>query len=586
MSDPLIGTRELNFLLHEWLDISALMNRPRFSGHDRGTIDAFLNLAEKLAHEAFLPHYKLSDEKEPWQDARGQVHILPEIAEAVRRHADLGMLAAGFPPEMGGSGMPYLACASAFALFMAGNISAASFTMITAANARLISAFGTPAQIDEFAQPQIEGRWWATMCLSESQAGSSLGDITTRAIPGGEDALGHWYRITGNKMWISAGDHDGADNIVHLVLAKVQQDDGSLPDGTQGISLFIAPKILPDGERNDIRIAGLNHKMGYRGIPNTVLNFGEAGGAKGWLVGSPGQGLAQMFMMMNEARIGVGIGAAALAYRGYRRSVRYAKERLQGRLPARRGGEPVPIIQHADVKRMLLAQKALAEGALALCLYCAKLVDQDDDFDCVELLSLLTPVAKTWPAENGLAANDLAIQVHGGYGYTRDFEVEQIYRDNRLNPIHEGTTGIQALDLLGRKLLKGEAKGLVVLLERVQACAERATREARLKLCAERLLAMWTEIRETIEKLRSLEFARAVENATPFAAAFGHAVVAWLWLDQALCAAAKEDRLLADSKERACRYFYEFEVPRVYAWLAPVAACSDIASTADETVFD
>jgi len=370
------------------------------------------------------------------------------------------------------------------------------------------------------------------------------------------------------------------------VLAKVQHDDGSLPEGTKGISLFIVPKILPDGERNDISIAGLNHKMGYRGIPNTILNFGEVQGAKGWLVGSPGEGLAQMFMMMNEARIGVGIGAAALAYRGYRHSVRYAKERTQGRLASARGGRPVPIIQHADVKRMLLAQKALAEGALALCLYCAKLVDQDDDSDCVELLSLLTPVAKTWPAENGLVANDLAIQVHGGYGYTRDFEVEQIYRDNRLNPIHEGTTGIQALDLVGRKLLKGEAKGLAILLERVHACAERAGRESRLASCSGSLLAVWGEISNVVEKLRSLEFARAVENATPFAAAFGHAVVAWLWLEQALCAAATEDRLMADGKERACRYFFDFEVPLVHAWLVPVAACSEIASTANEAIFD
>jgi len=287
---------------------------------------------------------------------------------------------------------------------------------------------------------------------------------------------------------------------------------------------------------------------------------------------------------MNEARIGVGIGAAALAYRGYRHAVRYARERTQGRLHAR-GGDPVPIIQHADVKRMLLAQKSLAEGALAVCLYCAKLVDQDDDPDCVDLLSLLTPVAKTWPAENGLAANDLAIQVHGGYGYTRDFDVEQIYRDNRLNPIHEGTTGIQALDLLGRKLLKGHARGLVVLLERVRACAERAVRDVRLETFAERLLAIWTEIEDVVGRLRSLEPARAVENATPFAAAFGHAVVAWLWLDQALCAAAKEDRLFAEGKERACRYFYDFEAPRISAWLAPVAACSDVAATAPDAIF-
>src|SRR5277367_6074097 len=285
----------------------------------------------------------------------------------------------------------------------------------------------------------------------------------TRAVQDGDDVLGPRYRLTGNKMWISSGDHDITDNIIHLVLAKIPGDDGKLPPGTGGITLFIVPKLLPDGTRNDVRVAGLNHKMGYRGIPNCLLNFGEAGGAVGWRLGAAGQGLAIMFHMMNEARIFVGLGAAALAARGYRQSLDYARERLQGRpASAKDPAQPQrPIIEHADVKRMLLAQKAFSEGALSLILYCAMLMDrskiQKDEAERASLesyIGLLTPVAKSWPAEFGLAANDFAIQIHGGYGYTRDFDVEQVYRDNRLNPIHEGTHGIQAIDLLGRKILR------------------------------------------------------------------------------------------------------------------------------------
>ena len=585
MTDLIVSRREIDFLMHDWLDISGLLVRAGVTDHDRETIDGFIKLSERLAVDAFLPFYKEADQCEPWQDTDGLVHILPSLAHAVHQHAELGILAAGFAPELGGVAMPFLASSATLAMFMSANISAASFTMISAANARLICTFGSPAQIDMFARPQIEGRWWGTMCLSEPQAGSSLGDIRTRAEHEGEDEFGQRYRITGHKMWISAADHDGAENIVHLVLAKVPQPDRSLPEGTQGISLFIVPKILPDGLRNDTVVAGLNHKMGYRGIPNTIFNLGEQTGAVGWMVGAPGQGLKQMFMMMNEARIGVGIGAAALAWRGYRHAVAYARERKQGRPAGQRGGDSVPIIQHADVKRMLLAQKALAEGALALCFYCAKLVDERDDADSAALLNLLTPVTKTWPAENGLVANDLAIQTHGGYGYTRDFDVEQIYRDNRLNPIHEGTTGIQAIDLLDRKLLRDNGRSLAVLLARVKTTAARASLDAGLCCHAATLLATWDELEELITTFGTNK-ARSLAYATPFIQSFGHAIVAWLWLDIALCVSAGTNLAFAEAKLRACRYFFEVEVPRIGAWLSPVITGSDVVVGAPDTTFD
>ncbi|WP_414902204.1 acyl-CoA dehydrogenase [Sphingomonas flavalba] len=581
MTEELLDRRDLDFMLHDWLNAGALI--------DRGTADALIDLSGKLAVEHFLPHFKRNDSDEPRLEG-GAVRLQPAIGAALARYAELGLFAAGFPEAQGGMGLPYLLCAASFSCFAAANVATAAYPMLTVANARLIATFGSAAQFEAFARPQIEGRWFGTMCLSEPQAGSSLADVRTRALPDGADALGARYRLTGNKMWISGGDQDVSENIVHLVLAKVPDEDGALPEGTAGISLFIVPKILPDGRRNDVTVAGLNHKMGYRGTANCLLNFGETGGATGWIVGAPGDGLRQMFLMMNEARIGVGIGAAAIGYRGYRLAARYARERLQGRPPGQRGGAPVAIIEHADVKRMLLQQKCYVEGAMALCLYCARLVDTAPERpDDAALLGLLTPIAKTWPSEYGLAANDIAIQIHGGYGYTRDFDVEQLWRDNRLNPIHEGTTGIQAIDLLGRKILR-DGTALPILDQRIAATAASAAKTAGLEAHAAALTTAWQAIGETIAALRAGEDARAFDNATPFLHAFGHGVVGWLWLSQAVAAAAlapagEAERDFVAAKRHACRFFFECEMPKVGPLLAFVASASDVAAAAPSRMF-
>jgi alkylation response protein AidB-like acyl-CoA dehydrogenase len=583
----LIPRRDIDFLLAEWLNIESLFDLSEFSEHSTETVAAVLDLAERLAEETFLPHNKESDRVEPRLDADG-VHILAAIHDALRQYGELGLFSMGFSPELGGMGLPYLACAAAFAQFAAAIFATAAYPMLTVANARLIASFGSKRQIDFFALPQIEGRWFGTMCLSEPQAGSGLGDVATRAAADGEDEFGARYRLTGNKMWISGGDQDASENIVHLVLAKAPGPDGKLPEGTKGISLFIVPKILPDGARNDVIVAGLNHKMGYRGTANCLLNLGEKGGAIGWRVGKEGDGLRQMFLMMNEARIGVGIGAAALGYRGYRHSVDYARQRTQGRLVGVSGGKPVAIIEHPDVRHMLLAQKVYAEGALALCLYAAKLVDEGDA--SAALLGLLTPIAKTWPSEYGLAANDLAIQVHGGYGYTRDFDVEQLYRDNRLNPIHEGTTGIQGIDLMGRKILRDNGEGLAILSAKITATANTAATYLPLQPYAAALQAALAQVHETIESLRGAEGARAYDNATFFLRAFGHVALGWLWLDQAalisgLASITDADRNFYNGKLAACRYFFETELPRASAWLGFVGSRTDVAFAASPDIF-
>jgi len=502
-SDVLLNRRDLDFLLFEWLKIADLFDRPVFSEHSRETVAAVLDMCAEIASREFLPHYRRSDVEEPRLTEKG-VWVVPEIATALRAYAEAGLSAAVFDTTVGGLQLPEVVCSAAMSYFMAANVATTGYAMLTVANARLLTAFGLPSQIEAFAKPQIEGRFLGTMCLSEPQAGSSLADITTRAIFEQDDDLGRRFRLFGNKMWISGGDHELSENIVHLVLAKIPGDDGQLVPGTKGVSVFIVPKYLPTAagvcsERNDIVVGGLNHKMGYRGIVNCLLNLGEGEphrpfgrpGAVGYLVGEPGQGLTIMFHMMNEARIGVGLGAAMLGYRGYRRALEYARQRTQGRPLGRgrtRAQDPqVPIIEHADVKRMLLAQKAYVEGALALVLYCSKLTDhrrcdetEQQRADANSVLELLTPIAKTWPSEWGLAANDLAIQIYGGYGYARDYDVEQLFRDNRLNAIPEGTTGIQALDLLGRKVLRDRGAALSLLRRRVSATAASAVSERRL----------------------------------------------------------------------------------------------------------
>lgn len=576
MPYSLPSRRDVDFLLFDWLRAGERV--------DADVASALLDLSERLAAEQFLPHYKQADNDEPSLATDGSVRICPPVGEALHHYAGLGLFSAGFAEELGGLGLPFLVCAASFSYFAAANVATSAYPMLTVANARLIATFGTAAQIQRFARPQIAGRWFGTMCLSEPQAGSGLADIRTRAVEVGEDESGRRFRLTGNKMWISGGDQDVSENIVHLVLAKIPNPDGSLPDGTEGISLFIVPKFLGDGTRNDVIVAGLNHKMGYRGTANCLLNFGEGTGATGWLIGEPGDGLRQMFLMMNEARINVGLGAAALGYRSYRLSSRYARERLQGRLPGQRGGASVPIIEHADVRRMLLAQKSYAEGALALCLYCADLVDREKSEDCAALLGLLTPVAKTWPSEYGLVANDLAIQIHGGYGYTRDFDVEQLWRDNRLNPIHEGTTGIQAADLLGRKILR-EGRGYDLFAGVVASTVERARQHPALANCADSLADAWDSVARTVDILRGIDARRAGDNATSFLSAFGHVVISWIWLEQGLAALAldgdrEDEKTFRDSKLLACRYFFEWELPRHKAWLALVGSANDLVARA------
>ncbi len=575
MTSLVLSARDLEFLLYEWLDAEALVSQARYAEHSRETFDAVLELAETVATRHFATHNKRNDAEEPTFDGE-RVHLHPEIKEALEVYSRTGFIGATFDETLGGLQLPQVVATAMAAWFQAANCGTAGYPFLTQANAHLLVAHGSADQVDRYVRPMLEGRFFGTMCLSEPQAGSSLADVTTVATLAQDGT----YRLRGNKMWISGGDHDLSENIVHLVLARTE----GAPAGVKGISLFVVPKHLVKddgslGERNDVVLAGLNHKMGWRGTTNTMLNFGEGthrpggeSGAVGHLVGQENRGLALMFHMMNEARIGVGLGAAALGYTGYLKALDYARTRTQGRPVGAKdpASSPVPIIEHADVRRMLLAMKAYVEGGLGLVLYAAKLVDEEQTSTdpgeaarAKQLLEVLTPIAKSWPSQWCLAANDLAIQVHGGYGYTREYDVEQHYRDNRLNPIHEGTHGIQGLDLLGRKVLLDDGAGLQELLARIQATVDEARGRGgdlaedgeAVGAAAQRLVAVTQQVWSAGDVTLSLA------NSSTYLEATGHVVVAWLWLQQALATGDQASDFHA-GKRQASRWFIRCELPR------------------------
>ena len=595
----------VDFLLYDWLKVEQLNQRERFADHSRETFNAVLDTCERIAREKYAPHNRTVDIEEPQFD--GERVILPQAThDAHAAYAASGMLSAAQDYDIGGMQLPYTVESAANAFFACASVSIGA-NMLTVGNANLLMAHGNDVQKQVFAHKEFAGEWAGTMCLSEPQAGSSLSDIATKATPDGEgfdaDPLGQRYRLKGNKMWISTGDHELTNNIVHLVLAKIADDKGQTIAGVKGISLFVVPKklVTPQGEltgeRNDVALAGLNHKCGWRGTVNTLLNFGEgkypvrgASGAIGYLVGQPGEGLRCMFHMMNEARIGVGMAATMLGLAGYYASLDYAKNRPQGRPMTAAGKDATSpqtrIIEHADVKRMLLAQKAYGEGALALELYCARLVDEqrtgskESVNEARLLLEVLTPIAKSWPSEWCLEANSLAIQVHGGYGYTRDYPVEQYWRDNRLNMIHEGTHGIQGMDLLGRKVLMENGMGLQLLAQRINATIEQALPLGHdFAMHANALAqALQSVGRATKMAWSTGEPREALANAVPYMQAFGHTVLAWMWLELALASQADGDAHVG--RRAAARYFFHYELPKIDAWLNVVQArdmtCADL----------
>lgn len=595
MAAPILNTRDLEFMLYELFDAEGMTQRPRYADHSRETFNAAMDTSRAVAEKYMLPIRQKVDTNEPTFDGKN-VHMLPEIKTAVQAVIDSGLSCMTADYELGGMQMPLIAANATGAYLSAAGSTMMGYTGLTNANCNLIQTHGTQEQIDKWVAPMREGRFAGTMAMTEPGAGSGLADLTTSAVPQ-EDGT---YRVSGNKIFISGGDHELNENIVHLVLARVK----GAPKGIKGISLFIVPKFLVNddgslGERNDVWLAGLFHKMGGRGQTSCAMSFGEKDGAVAYLVGEENQGLRYMFHMMNEARVMVGTAAAVTALTGYQYSLDYAKERPQGRLASCKDphSAPVNIIKHPDVRRMLLAQKAYAEGAYALCLLGAQLADDERTAPTEEerkhahlLLDFLTPIIKSWPSEYGPRANSLAIQVMGGHGYINEHPVEMFYRDNRLNPIHEGTYGVQSLDLLARKVPMGGMAGYQACLAEMEKTIAEASQDAAVAGFAKELTEAIQTLKSTTEVLlgamaeKNIDLALA--NSVKYLELFGNVVVAWIWLKQGVVASKalagsphEEDQTFYKGKLQALKYFYRFELPEINVW-------SKILCDLDDTTYE
>lgn len=558
--NPLVSDPFVDFLLNDVLDVDGLCRLSKFEGHGPETIGPWLAACRRVAREVLFPSYKAID-AEPPRLVDGRVVLHPKMHDAWRELVALDVINAVHQ-------LPLTVTTLSNAYLMAGNLSAYAAAGLTAGAAHLIEAFGSEALKGTYLEKMRSGTWTGTMALTEPQAGSSLADVTTRARP---TEAGH-FLISGAKIFISGGDQDLTENIVHLVLARI---DGS-PPGTKGISLFAVPRRRPTASGlvdNDVQVSGVIHKIGWRGLPSLALSFGDEGDCQGWLVGAPNQGLRCMFQMMNEARIMVGVNAASTASVAFHESVAYAKDRKQGRALGNADvrAAPVALTEHPDVRRMLLRQKAIVEGSLALLGVTARYADLSEHSSSEEVrarsklvLDLLTPIAKTFPSEKGFESNALALQIHGGYGYSSEYLPEAWLRDQKLNTIHEGTTSIQGLDLLGRKVVAGGGAALVALLEDMEADFARSALEVSGLRAASQQVAEVTSALGA--KGASGDLEGMLGHSADFLEAMSLVVIGWAWVKLVNAASARDDDF-ARGLRAAAQYWLVTEVPRVRALL-------------------
>lgn len=564
--------RNLQFLLHEVFEAEQLTQYEYFGGHDKETFNMVLDSVTHIADTLMYPYLKETDKNQP-ELKDGQVTVHPKIKQYIKEMGEAGLIGAGFSYEHGGQQVPLLVSSCIGFILMAAN-NGMMYTGLSSGAAHLITSFGSEQLQQDYVEHMLSGKWQGTMALTEPQAGSSLSDVMTSATP---QENGN-YKIHGQKVFISAGDHDASDNIVHLLLARI---DGA-PKGTKGISLFVVPKFRLDGAGNDVTSTGVYHKMGQRGVPAMHLTYGENDDCIGYLVGQPHMGLPYMFQMMNDARIGVGMTAAAIATAAYHAALQYAKERPQSRRLNQKGvldAPQTPIINHPDVRRMLLFQKAVTEGSLSLLLETARLFDLVHVTEGEEkennrlLLEILTPMAKTYPSEMGVLSTSQSVQTFGGYGFTEDFPVEQYYRDIRITPIYEGTTGIQAQDLLGRKMtMKGGKAAQLLFAEISKAIADASTYDE-LKPYADKMKAELKQAQEVMIALMPhalSDVERYLSDATLFLEMMGNIVVAWQWLKQATVATRTlltqnpqgDELAFYEGKIHTMKYFFHYEIPK------------------------
>lgn len=601
MAEKFISDRNLKFLLYEMFDAESLLQYPRYADHSREVFDMVLDTAMKMGKDLFKPVLHEMDRDQP-EYVNGEVRVHPRVRTIMRECGAGGWIGATFNCEDGGQQLPeMIGMMVPTAIFAAANYSGSIYHGLTTGAAGLIASYGTQEMKDLYLPKMMAGEWQGTMALTEPQAGSSLTDITLT----GEPTDQGYYKMKGQKIFISAGEHDGADNIIHLAIGRIK----GAPAGVKGISLFIIPKMRIEAggglAHNDVNCAGIYHKLGYRGGPITQLAFGENDDCRGWLVGEPNKGLGYMFQMMNGARIDVGLGAACISSAAYYASLEYAKERPQGRkLSSKDPSAPqVPIIEHADIKRMLLFQKAIVEGSLSLLMQCCRYHDMEkvsegeDHENYNLLLELLTPVAKTYPSEMGILSCSAGVQILGGYGYCDEFPLEQFYRDVRIHPIHEGTTGIQGQDLLGRKMMMKKGKAAQLYLAEVRKAIQTAQADAELKPFASDLEAALAKLEKVTAHLFGIAAKEGPEmflaDATLYLEFFGIIAIAWQWLLQADTAkkalagnAGANDVNFYNGKLVTCRYFFGYELPKIEGLAARLLSGDGLTVTMKNEYFE
>lgn len=578
--------RTLQFLLHDVFSVESLTSLPYFADHDRTTFDSYLAQVRQFSRASLLPAFRSFDEDAPTFDGT-RVLTHPDLPQLYRQLSELGVLTSVRSYDVGGSQLPFTVFSASLLYLYGANLHVSGFAGLTSSAAHLIETFGTPHLQDTYMSKMYSSEWTGTMALTEPHAGSSLGDLSTTATP---SADGSHHLLRGSKIFISGGDNSFSENIVHLALARI---DGA-PAGTRGISLFVVPQKRLNAEDqledNDVSTTGTVHKLGWRGLPSVMLSFGERSDCHGYLVGEPHHGLRYMFQMMNEARIGVGVGATATASASYLCSLQYAQERTQGRsLTAPRADSPVSLVAHPDVRRMLLSQKSIVEGSMALVLAASRYSDlalhsQDDPERqrSHKLLDLLTPIVKTFPSEYGFDATSLSVQIHGGYGYTTEYLPEAYLRDQKLNSIHEGTTQIQALDLLGRKVMRDGGASLLLLAQEISTAIAAARTSSFVDAAwADSLEASLGHVQRATAHLASFAEApdRLMAPATFYLDMLSRVVVAWQWLLMLSALNSSHSDAFADGKRRAAQYWFAYELPRVS--LIADSICSDDDSFLD-----
>ncbi|MEO7734933.1 MAG: acyl-CoA dehydrogenase [Kofleriaceae bacterium] len=579
-TNPLVDDRDVELILDEVLDLGRLLRLPYFAEHDRDTFEMLLSSARDLARDTMFPAYRALD-TDPPRLVDGRIHVHPKMRELYARLTELGVVAAPRPHAVGGSQVPLAVFSLATAYLMAGNLSAYGYLGLTQGAAHLLEVFGDEALRTAYMAPMYRGEWTGTMALTEPQAGSSLADITTTAelTPDGH------YLLRGSKIFISGGDHDMAANVVHMTLGRIR----GAPAGMKGVSLFCVPKRRLEGGAlvdNDVAVTGLIHKIGWRGLPSLALAYGERGDCRGWLVGEPHQGIRYMFQMMNEARIMVGLNGVSTASVAYHESVAYARVRTQGRPISAKdpAARPIAIIEHADVRRMLLRQKAIVEGGLVLIARVSYYADLAHHAELPaereragQLLDLLTPIAKSFPAERGFESNALALQIHGGYGYSSEYLPEAWLRDQKLNSIHEGTTGIHALDLLGRRAVARGGASLALLAGEIAAVCVRARTagvDAAWIAAVERAVGVVGALTGELAQRGMTAPDQMLLHASDYLDLFSTVVIAWQWLElaaiakQALAGELPRGRASRDAgyyraKLAAAQYWIRTELPRI-----------------------